>query len=735
MSRFRLVLVAFVLSATSALGAPGNSQADLVRSLNNRLLEIHGELQQVRGAAAAGLRSQAAPLIAQRSAALSALIERDPEQALALAFDPELAAAMAAAFPAQASRFESHGVWHAPVETLVIDDANMITHRTVHRMATAQGTLEIHFAGQEPPGVRCGAYLKVEGVKVGNQVAAAGGSVTGYDEVAAAGCSTTGGQNTAVLVVTFPGVTPPATVQQVYDVFFATTGRSVDGYWKDASNGTAWATGNVFGVYTLDRTYTCDEYNLMRSAAIAAADADVFFPNYTRLFIVFPNPGGCSWAGLGNLGCPTLSSPGDGSFIASTSWVLANYYTNRDNGVKLSTHEGGHNLTLHHASSRDFGAEALGPLGAAGTLSEYGDVFSTMGYWNLGHYAAPHKQRLTWLSSGSNILTVESSGTYNLQPFSQNPPGLKALKVRRGTGNNAWLWVEYRQPVGTYDSTLGAQAFSGALIHFEDSTTGTHTHLLDYTPETSSWTDPALAATKSWTDPYSNVTIAVQTATASALMVNVTFGAVPCVAANPTVSISPSNPSAQAGNNVNYTVSVTNNDSSGCSGSTFNLNSTLPNLWASSFASGALTLNPGQNGSTTMTKTVPAGTPTGTYAVNALATRGSNTGTGNANCTVVVPPSVVVSVPSSTYAARSTVPMTAVVTSGGNAAAGASVKFTLVKANGSTATKTVTAGSNGQATWSYKLSPKDPKGTYSVSATATYNSLTGSSNTVNFTVQ
>lgn len=192
--------------------------------------------------------------------------------------------------------------------------------------------------------------------------------------------------------------------------------------------------------------------------------------------------------------------------------------------------------------------------------------------------------------------------------------------------------------------------------------------------------------------------------------------------------------SAQAANNVNYTVTVANNDSSGCSGSTFNLNSTLPSLWSTSFAAAALTINPGQAVSTTMTKTVPAGTPPGTYAVNAVATRGSHVGTGNANCTVVVPPSVVVSVPSSTYAWRSTVPMTATVTSGGNQASGASVKFTLVKATGSTSTKTLTAGSSGQATWSYKLSPKDPKGTYSVSATATYNSLTGTSNSVSFTV-
>ena len=63
---------------------------------------------------------------------------------------------------------------------------------------------------------------------------------------------------------------------------------------------------------------------------------------------------------------------------------------NRGNGVKLTSHEFGHNLTMNHARTRDFGADALGPLGSAGTLVEYGDLFSTMGSWNFGFYPAQH---------------------------------------------------------------------------------------------------------------------------------------------------------------------------------------------------------------------------------------------------------------------------------------------------------------------------------------------------------
>ena len=63
------------------------------------------------------------------------------------------------------------------------------------------------------------------------------------------------------------------------------------------------------------------------------------------------------------------------------------------------------------------------------------------------------------------------------------------------------------------------------------------------------------------------------------------------------------------------------------------------------------------------------------------------------------------------------------------------MKFTLTKPNGLTATKTVAASSSGVAVWNYRLGPKDPKGTYSVNAMATYNSLSSTSNTATFSVQ
>ena len=93
------------------------------------------------------------------------------------------------------------------------------------------------------------------------------------------------------------------------------------------------------------------------------------------------------------------------------------------------------------------------------------------------------------------------------------------------------------------------------------------------------------------------------------------------------------------------------------------------------------------------------------------------------------------SVAGSTYGPRQKVPVTATVMSGGSPAAGATVTFTLTKANGSNVTGTATTDSTGRATWSYRLGAKDPAGVYNVMNTTTYKSQVATSNTAVFTVQ
>jgi hypothetical protein len=488
----------------------------------------------------------------------------------------------------------------------------------------------------------------------------------------------------------------------------------------------------------------------MRDDAIAAASAaGVNFQKYDQVYVVVPDFG-CGWAGLTYSGCNQISTP-TGSFNAATTFLDSKYMVPQSTAVAIIAHEGGHQLGLNHSGTLDNGTAVLGPISAPGTAYEFGDWYSTMGSTTVGLYPAPQKAEiLGWMAVGTNYESVQSSGTYTLQPLEVNPAGLQAIKVQRGTGNNAWLWVEYRQSIGNYDSTLNPQGFAGALIHYEDATTGAYTKLLDFTPGT--YTDPyfdfydsPLSPGQSWQDPYTNLALTVSSATSSGVTVIVDYGTVPCTHANPGVSITPLNPSTYPGTGAGYTMNIANNDSAGCSASAFTPSSTQPSGFTPAFSTNSISLGPGQSGSLTMTQTPAAGTPPGTYGVSARVSNLSYVGTGTGNLTVMTAPSFTVSVfvSGSTFAPPSTVPITATVLNGGSPLSGAGVTFTMTLPNGSTATQTANTGTGGTATWNYKLNGRSPAGSYSVSAQAGQGSgtkrassstQTASSNLASFTV-
>jgi hypothetical protein len=558
-------------------------------------------------------------------------------------------------------------------------------------------------------------------------------------------CSTVGVQNVAVLLVTFPGVTPPSNItqQSVNDMFFSATGPSLDGFWREASYGQTSASGNVFGWYTLDAAFAdCTRLDLLRDAAIsAAANAGVPIQNFNRIFVVTTDFG-CGWTGLALGTCTSLNSP-NGSFVATASFLDASWQRSQTEGAQNAAHEGGHNMGLSHAQLRTFGSEPLGSVGTAGTITEYGDPFSDMSCSNNGHYAIPHKAEvLNWISSGTNYQVVQGNGSWTLQPLEINPAGLVALKIQRGTGSNGWLWIEYRQPVSLYDSIWDP---AGALIHYEDATTGTHTQLLDFTPATGSAYDSALMPGATWVDPYSNLSISVQSATASGLTVTTNYGATPCTPASPGVTVSPLDPSINPGQSADYSATVTNNDSPGCSSSTISLASSEPSGWPTSFSASSVTLSPGQSTSVSLGKAAPLGTPAGTYAVNLSASTSAATSSATANATVVTPPSLAVnvSVSGTAFSRPGTVPLKASVINAGVPVSGAGVTFTVITASGSQATQTATTGTDGSVTWNYKLNAKTSPGAYSASAQArlssgsrkTASTQAATSNTVQFAVQ
>jgi M6 family metalloprotease-like protein len=643
--------------------------AGRVRSMNGQVLRLYNELESGTVAPAVA-RAQADAIIQQRARDLSALIERDPAEALRVAFPADVLSDLATAFPAARRQLESHETWEGAIEYVIEDGLDFRTHRNIRTMSVGTERLFIQFAGNEPAGLENGDVLRVTGVRAGNQLAAENGATIQSAQgrppkPQPAPCTTQGPQSSIVLLVTMPGVAPPTNVNpfpDVWDMFFNTDGTvlSLTDFWRKNSSDApspATAVGTIAPGpngywYTLDQVYTPDQVFDIRAAAIRAADADVDFSQYRRVFILVNGLAATTWGGQGTLGCGSLTSD-DGTFNASTSWMRAELFDGNIRGPHLAIHEGGHNLGLHHSNSRDFDVEALAAPGAAGVLEEYGDAFSAMGR-GVGHYSAPHKFKLGWLPT--QVRTITSSGSYSVQP-TELAGTIKALKIRRGTDNANWLWVEYRQALDIYDAKLASFVFnptnplvyldeidshiySGGLIHYEDATTGNTSQLLDFTPGSREgatrvpvdWLDPPLVG--SWQDAHTGLSITTSSPTSSGLRVDIAYGLGACVESNPSVAISPANPSAKRGQLVTYTVTVTNNDSPECYEKEFNLASSLPAGWPTVFSQATAVVPAASSVSVSMTKTVPANGAFATFPVDASATSGSYSATGSASVTV-----------------------------------------------------------------------------------------------------
>jgi M6 family metalloprotease-like protein len=423
---------------------------------------------------------------------------------------------------------ETAGAWQGELELRVEEDFTEGNTRTRYLLRDTDTELEVFPVA--PGSLRtCQPNVTVNGLRMGGEIAASSITV----QPALTSCTTTGVQNTAVILVNFASTPLPANVTPsfVQNAFFGQ--RSIDAYWREASYNRMSSAGSVFGPYTI-ADVSCGSTGAIRSAALAAADSAVDFRNFRRIFIVHPRSGDCA-IGVGTLGCSTLSSA-DGAFVASTAWLRADYLTTTDRVISVGVHEGGHGMGLLHSSTMDYGSTALGAPGSAGTFNEYWDVFSAMGlsytYGStvlIGHFPSIQKATLGWLTSDTDYQTVTSSGTFTVAPYEGTSVGTKALRLRR-PGTNKWIWIEFRQPIGSFDPSLGVYSstiFNGALIHSEDPNDAHagQTLLLDFTPSgtPNNFADSPLVTGQTWTDPYSALSISIGNIGAAGLSVTVTM--------------------------------------------------------------------------------------------------------------------------------------------------------------------------------------------------------------------
>jgi len=690
-----------------------------LQALTARMLDVNKQFQNtknlwIRGALSEQLRVMAI----ERKDLLTALMRDNPALVLQVALPDHILASL---HPSLRGYFEQSVDLDGELE--VMYQENDSESRLLHFLVVGDARFPLHFSGHAPGGLLTGDRVHVRGVRVGDEIALDGVSDASDSSAASAtglqvmqsttyvAPNTFGQQKVLVLLVNFQdNTTQPWTIDQVRNTVFT----SVNSYYLEASYQQTWLTGDVFGWFTLPIASTCTESTIGTYAKQAAAAAGINTANYNHVVYAYPTVS-CGWTGSSTLG----GTP-------SQSWINGSMI------VRTVGHELGHGMGLYHSSAWDCGSQVVGSTCSS---VEYGDVADIMGQPGItGHFNAYQKERLGWLGYGSSppLTTVTSSGTYWLDPYESAGTNAKALKILKSTdpttGKSTWYYVEFRRPAG-FDGFISGNSnvMNGVMIHMGTDSAG-YNYLLDLTPDTSSWSDAALDSGRSYNDPGSNVTISTVSVSNSGASVSVAFGPQPCMAANPSLTMSPASVWVSGGAVVNYQLTVTNNDT-GCSASNFSVRATVPAGWSATLDNPLVTINPGSSATVNLSVASPVSALDGYYTIAANAANNANSYQSSASVTCSIMSGLGVSVGSdqSSYTRSQTATLTSNVTAAGSPVSGAAVNFTITKTNGTKVSATATTDTTGTAVYKYRFNKqKDPVGTYQVAAGANMNGVVGS---------
>lgn len=427
-------------------------------------------------------------------------------QTLTVAIGLLIAGHAVSAQPVRVAAPERSDVYQGPVEVSVADDFEQGVSTTIYRFRQDGREITTYQNSADATLVRCGDIVRIDGVRLGDTMKVRQARIA-QRAAAGAGCSAVGPQRVAIILATFPGVpAPPTTAAALRRLLFDEVSFSANSWYRQVSYGKLSLSGEVFGPFTLDRSYSCKETAQMRAAAVRAADRDINFNEFERYILIYPPIRDCGFGGMGTLGCSDLQT-NDGSVRAS--WIWSNYPADPTSLLNLLVHEFGHNLGLGHSRTLRFPGAALEADDYHAVPVEYGDRSALMGSGRFGDFAAAHKLEMGWLQPETDVVTVEGDGEFVLSPLG-NSSGVRGIRVRRRSGADEWLWLEYRQ------------SGDGVLVRRETSASGTLTHLLDMTPApleesrfdlgVSSEARPELQPGSRWTDPHSDLTISVRDA-------------------------------------------------------------------------------------------------------------------------------------------------------------------------------------------------------------------------------
>lgn len=296
-----------------------------------------------------------------------------------------------------------------------------------------------------------------------------------------------GPRKTAVLLINPSGSgTGPWTQESARSEVF-TAANSASAFYEEESYGAFSLTGklredgDVFGWFNLNTSTAGCPFDEWRSKANeAAADAGIDLSGYQHLIYMMPFlglQGPCKWFGVAGL---------------NSNWVMIN----GDWGVKIVTHELGHDLGLLHAGSMSCTSGGVRvQISDDCTIAEYGDPFDTMGSTAARHSSGWNLAKLGIIAP-ENVETIETSGTYSMRSALHPTAEPTTLRIphERGFGGDvtSWYYLEVREQGGVFENVSDATMTGVSIRIAPNPSLGPETLLLDANPATATFDDAPL---------------------------------------------------------------------------------------------------------------------------------------------------------------------------------------------------------------------------------------------------